>query len=689
MEVSYLRAETKMNINEIVNLSLERWVDLIGYKGKVKGPRLIGASVKAPPGFDARTLEETVDMLNESRELDKSGLTTFMMLRGMVEWYLQNYKFSAYNLLLDPAPIAVELKRMKAIRESVEHPEVVEIIRDFQGKLKAAALQYKVRSGREMDALESLIQDKYDLGMIRRDALRTIERMEAHQFTQGATDPIETVKFSPQVYEFWNVNSLLSAMRGQKVSGITMCLIRDPDEMFASYFIFAIRNGANLTILTDREKVPHPEFHRMARRPDRDLERRAARNWFPYHLLGFKEKTEDQPRLRFKERNQLVPMNTEAVTLKDIRDLGPEEFVWATLMFDLIREKFWVEKVKLPELSYTGEMVVEPHALVGATSGLVKDGAYTPLFMPPLTKADMTNEVLEKQWAQPPRHHNAWMTERYGPEVPDEVLSPVGEEAAKLLAATHYPGDVRIGVFETKPKMLESLSPTNFGTKDDLQRDRLWAARRNQMKIIQDKAQADFEANREKVEKWYRDKITSNCKFIIDACAKGSLPLPWSRVERMGDHWNEGVKLGEKTTESLKMGVGKYYHKAFEYLGSAPKFRLGSWEMYSGEAYCAERTDTKATVFFIISPRSPEALAILAGVKKEELPWGLQHWILDEPYHGNSILNRLDPEDWALKNPWIPENRGIDCRVMVALCKGAFHARRKSLGLPRKELEDG
>lgn len=705
-------------INSLVNTALDGWAKLIGLNAE--------GDVEGDNPWSSYDLREHTEKLNESRTLDPTGLTTFMMLRGIVERYLKDVKFDAYSLILDPRSIGARLRPMKTLKDVLGSPQVVQLISDFQGQLRGAAEHYKVRLGEPTEALDNLLADKFDLAYIRRDALLSINQLEAHQFTQGEREA-GAVKYNPQVFEFWNMNSLLLAMRAQRVSGITLCLLRDPEEALASYFVFAIRNGYTLTILTDRDKIPHPAYNRMSRRPDRSMSRRAARNWFPYHLLDLKEQKDElgeTKRITPNVRTQLVPVNVEAIPLADIRDLKAEEFVWLTLMFDLIRDKFWVQNFLLPELSYTGQMIVEPAALVGPEGALVKDGLYKPLELPKMVK-EAVNEASAKEdaWDMDPTHFNAWMVKRYGHLVPDEVLNPVGDQGKLLLEAnalTYLPivkdkwGDqLSIPKFET-------MSAITFGTKEHLQKDRVWVARMNQMKVIQQLANDEFEREKDNIIAWFKATITKNREFLLDACARGELLLPtWKASTFMGvgvleesEEEKESRVSRVKEINALKQSVGNRWYKAFEHYGfNTPKFRFesklevpakpkGSWEasmryqkdlQRSRLTFCAERPDITASIFTVIIPNCPEALAILTGVKVEDLPWPLQHWYDDEPYHGNSILNRLDPEDWVLENPWLTCHHGatgIRFDVGAALSKHAIHARRKKLGLPRKEFKE-
>jgi hypothetical protein len=71
------------------------------------------------------------------------------------------------------------------------------------------------------------------------------------------------------------------------------------------------------------------------------------------------------------------------------------------------------------------------------------------------------------------------------------------------------------------------------------------------------------------------------------------------------------------------------------------------------------------------------------GIPEKKLPWPLQHWTTREPYTGNSILSRIDPQDSRLDNPW----RHLELRLTIALSKRAYNRIRKDHGLPPKEPE--
>jgi hypothetical protein len=690
-------------INALVNDALAHWVEITGWKG--------GGKIRLGDFWLVSLLEE----LNASRDLDPTGITTFMMLRGAAEVFLEDRAVSALEILTDPEGVERQLVPLRALRAILEDPQVVKLVAGFQGLLREAADHYGLceKSRKE---LEKLLSDKFDLAMVRRDAMRSMETLEAHQFLQGEIDP-EGLRLDADVYEFWNMNSLIAAMRTQRTSGITVCMLRDPEAELYSCFVLAVKNGLTLTVLTDRTPVPHPDFKQMARRPDRTLVERASQHWFPYFLLDVRV-TADQRALYIEKSTALVAMNTIAVKRMPVRDLPAPYFVWLVLVADLIRQRYEVENHRLPETSYTAAMIVEPEGLVSRESALVRSGAYEPLELAPIRAGDLAPEKLAPQWEDAPAGFNHWMVERYGAEVPEAVLNPVGRAAlpgalSSVSGLLQLPAGVRddslYGFSRDMPapgtaltwqsnrgfvrrEELHVMDPTAFGTAADLQRDRAWTARRNQIKVVQALAYREFEATRDAVIAWYRDAVLRNQERIFRAVAEGSWDLPTFvarredifdkefRVERTdrivqclgrgpvrsgGDLWSRAVSRGDGYL-SLETGSMAFQRK------SEDQRRI----------LCHDDPETRASVFTVVQPNCPEALAEVCGVDVEDLPWQLQHWSPDtgEVYKGNSILDRLDPEDHEIENPW----HRLVLAIHVALSRRAFDRRRKALGLPRK-----
>ncbi len=608
---------------------------------------------------------ESTEELNKSRLLDETGLTTWMMLRGLTEAYLKEESFSAYDLIFNNGPIKSRLQSMHFLYDALEDPLVIDLIDSFLNKIRQTAKTYEFKN---TQALEELLTNKLDLAYIRRDALLSMEKFNAYQFTQGKGDPLP-LGMNYYVYEFWNVNSLIRALRSQNIPGVSVVLIRDP-QVLHSFFVMAIKNGDTITILTDKEEDAHPAFKRMSRRPDRLLERRANQHWFPYNLLDLKV-SEDGKRLYENQRNSLVPINVSAVQLTHIQNLSPEQFIWLMLVTDLIKDKYWTNNHHLPELSYTGEMVVTPEALVGKDSSLVKTGLYKPLELLIITKNDVTNESLINQWQTTPTYFKQWMMDRYKKDVPDSVYNVVGE---------HDPNRL-IGEKDSDVQKIETLDTQSFGNKEKFEKDRLWTARVNECIVINNLAYDEYKETKQELIDWYKEKIQERIEFFAECAVRGELLsqnfVPKRFLDEDEDH-NEPINL-------VTRHIGQTFYPSAYINDAYGDVKLGWIGHNRNYYYCVDKPELKASVFCIFTPNCPESLSIMLGIDVADLPWQLKNWYgQNEPYSGNSILNRLDPIDWKLQNPW----RKMTFQVGICFSKRSFNARLKNLNLPQPIIEE-
>lgn len=110
---------------------------------------------------------------------------------------------------------------------------------------------------------------------------------------------------------------------------------------------------------------------------------------------------------------------------------------------------------------------------------------------------------------------------------------------------------------------------------------------------------------------------------------------------------------------------------------------LGGWDNDRRHNVCALDPPTRANVFTLIRPDNPRALALLMGIPEKKLPWPLQHWTTREPYTGNPILARIDPQDSRLDDPW----RHLELHLTISLSKRAYNRLRREHGLPPAEGE--
>lgn len=632
-----------------------------------------------PKGWEGQTV---VAELNESMDLDPTGLTTFLLLRGMMDSYTSAATFTVKDALTDLEGLLKELEQVRSVVRAIENPQAVQEVSNFQALLRQSMLAV----GADEKEIKRLFKEPANLGELRRDALRSAAQMEVHQFTQGRAE-YDQLRLNETVFEFWNINSLLRLLSMQNIGGVTLCLIRDPAEVMASFFALAVKNGDNITILTDREKTAHPAFWEMSRRPDRVLDRRMRRNWFPYHLLKLK------PNARSwgwtpEARTALVPSQQKLIPLSPLSKLEAPEIAWLVMVHTLVSEKYGRQNYQLPQLSYTGEMVKHPHALVSPNGALIVSGSYKPLEVQPFTAKEVTAETTAPQWGHRPIGHNEWMVDEFKDQVPDEILNPLGESEIKLLRAAHTDlvGKEKkhdfFAPYDEKYIELRTFDPLAFGTVDSLEKDRLWTARMNQCRVVQALAERKWKAEKEQVKGWYRYQMRRRRDFFIEAAVRGTLKAPTRRRPPRGlETWGFVIEPLESVyVEMLEQRFPTTVKESYEgYWGaSSDGFKLGEYNHSKWMGYeCAVDPNLAAVVFTRIRVTCGEGIAFMFGLELEDLPIWLRNYQKEDPYTGNSILDRIDPSDWALKNP----ARDTDWTIYVHLSKREYNRIRRQLGL--------
>ena len=630
-----------------------------------------------PKSWDHR---KVIDMLNNSRDWDPGGVTTFMLVRGLVDNYLDANSFSARTVIHDTEIFLAQIKKIKDLLTVVEHPDALEVVDGFKRKARLMARAMGCTNEEDLDAF---LENKWSIACIRMASLRSMEKLRPFQFIQGEPDDDRNLKVNPTIYEFWNINSLVQTLSTQAIPGVTMCLIRDPEEIMASYFVFALRNGENLTILTDKAKVPHPNFWKMSkgrRGIERDFQEKMNQHWFPYAILGLQEMVgENGEHVAYVRPTvkSVVTYQSSAIRRGSLGEFSPEEMVWAGFVMERIRDEYGQQAKKLPELAYTTEMIVRPNVLVQADSRLMTAGLYQPLGLEPLAPEAVTKKVMEKQIKRG-HSYNQWLEDRYLSQVPSGVLNILGQAQLQELH------DQTMEVFTTKeertqmewrhdkPSWFASLSPVDFGTKEEVERDRVYIARANAVAYMRRLAKAEFQAEGKTVMDWYVKGVTRNLPNLIKGLAHEQIKLPVADICRFGG--------GTYRTMWCVGTDGRLYEtvpsEGFRGMGNAV---FGGYTSGARKPMCFLHPELPASYLFAIDPRCAEAVAEVAGVGVEELPLFLRYWLPEAPYVGNSILERLDPLDDDRVNPWM---KGFQPRVCVYLSKTAWRELRKKHGLP-------
>lgn len=663
--------------------ALEIWVDITGVDPNTK-------SWATTNEWEIRHINEE---LKESLKLDPSKITTMMMLDYFVRDYLTNRTFSVLSILEEYDLLTDYLEKSRELLNILNSEEVTEAKQTFKNSVIASLQHYGV-TNEETFALAS---DLHALGFLRRDALRSIDSLECHQFLQGASDDTHPVYFD-MVYEFWNINSLIRSMTQIPKSGITLNLIRDPHET-SSFFVFGIRNGGTVSILTDRDKEAYPLAKFKQRRPDRSLAARKWRHHFPYDLMGLEFSEGGRSAyIIHKESQAVAPYQSTSHPMKKISLLNPDEIIWISMMFSQIDLKFWKQGYKTKELSYTGDMLQNNDILISAASNLpVRKDTYQPLLSVPLTNLDLTYDSRFKEdWGGGFSDKNRWMEERYQHKLDDPSLfnlmddntesallytSNTEKAVSGILGRRTLEGKYKISVhgdmrilrvsrarlnnlpFFDRDKLdstipsLQVMDSTFFGSADEVVANQRWSGRYNKAKLIEQAALEEYHERKDKIKDWFEKAITSNMEFLLNSIATGKLEVSEqeSKVNSIGI-----LSLFSKFTDN----------KFMSRINSSCLNDLvihATKEKYPSKYLCPIN-GRPATIFAKFAPRDANDLALMCGCKLSELPDVLRFWRMNRSSFQNSFSSRVDPMESSITNPW----EKIDFDVLFHLSKSGY-----------------
>lgn len=641
---------TTDSLHVILGRAAELWADLVGIK-KVLGKKSMNM-VDYEVRRDYEDLQEAID-------LDKSGLTGVLYARALVESFEESEAVSLKAILDGDAEMLRRLTLLRQLRAEMALPRVVEDVTALRKSVVAAVTQYDAVSRK---GVKEVIDDDTSLAVMVRDSLRSMERLQINQFLTGAPEP-DSYKplYVQHVHEWRNVNSLIEGCVAMP-SGVSLNLIRPPDG-FQAYFVIAIRNGGNLFLLGDKPERDHPLQGQMRRRPDRELEDRASRHWFPYDLLG--AKADSDGRLYFPNRSDstaLVPRQETAFRLKPLKQLEAREIVWLALVFDLIVNRMWKCNHQERKLSYTGEMLKSPLALTAVASDAnLPVATYKPLALAPLSVAEVLGERGTKALGKTARAiPDQWMLDRYVDRVTELTLNSVAAPD-RPMALDLKSGEVRamtsseIKIRSSRVVMsyereqmamtlpLSSFDATEFGHREDMDADRRFIARYSLVKQVESHARREFTEREYEVRDWYYKAVESNMDGLLAMAAKGEI---WLARHDDGVGYGRGISY-------RRFGVGKYERVAYPFMttGESGSFGYRVISKHADGRRCAV-TGARASFYVRFQPTCADDVMLLTGCSREQLPDVMRHFDLSEREFGNQILNRIDPALWAMSSPW-------------------------------------
>jgi hypothetical protein len=342
-------------------------------------------------------LQDTYAEVEDAMHLDPDGVTASLLLAYFLKTYLAGVECSALSLLNDPECLASRLEKPRALMELLGTPELVQARAAFFATVAESLNGY---GAADHPGVQQLLARDDSMALLRRDALRGIERLRVEQFLEGPADAAgRRPDCSRTVMQWWSLESMVAAAT-RMPSGVSLNLIRY-QETYQSYFCFVVKNGGNLFVLSDVPEYEEPPLE-VSETGDGYQQRPLPRSWFPYGYLGLRYHGESE-RLYFQrtEHRAVASEQNVSISLSHIADLHPLELVWLSMMFDLIVEKFWRR----------GYKVTRPAALSQAQRPLAAE----PAGFSAVPRSEVKSSA------------SLWMEDRYGCEVPLEAYTGTGQ----------------------------------------------------------------------------------------------------------------------------------------------------------------------------------------------------------------------------------------------------------------------
>lgn len=652
--------------------ALELWSELAGLDPNAKSMTL--------GDLEVRSISKQIQ---EALDLDTDGLTAFLLMDYFANWYFNNRSFSVNEALKDYDGMLSYLAKAEGLKELLRHEDIVEAADRFEQAVINGLVRYKA----DREDVLKLARDRVELAFLRRDALRAVEGLHIYQFTHGEPDTAKPV-FHEQIFVFWSVNDLLE-MATNMPSGVALALIQDPDN-YHSYFCFVMRNGGTISILTDRPQFGHPMQRQMMRRPDKAFLSRAFQYHFPYDLLGMKFDEEGNLFFRPGGGTGLVPYQENMRVASFIRDCKPNEVIWLSLVLDRIADKFYRKDFRTKELAYTGEMITDKGRLLSAAQRAnLPVVNYQETRLERLKVEEVTVEAMADQVDMKSVGVNSWMEERYKDAVTEDALNlTMGPSNETLYITTHSAEIVKAKLSSLDKRSsdipntfgklgysrddrrydMQAVDLTAFGTEEEMRRDQMFIARTNKATLIQRAADLEYAQRKDEVLNWFKARVVANLPNLLRYIGEGKLEAANLKDVELAlrDRPEDMNQFSRNMLSMIDLNSEERYVRRY-----VNGVTIGEIDAKRGWLCCIN--ETKAIWLARFHPETAEGLALLAGCEMTDLPDVLQHWTSEDIRIGNNIIDRLDPMDWHLTNPWTR----LQLEVGVYLGQRALKALKK------------
>lgn len=418
--------------------------------------------------------------------------------------------------------------------------------------------------------------------------------------------------------------------------GVMLVLV-ETSERLNSYFLFLVHDGERLVAFSDEENWQHPLEHKMTRRVERRMERRAEKGGLPYQLVApeMYQQTES-------ESTELAPEG--ARQFYRLNDLPTDQALFILLCYDALALRY--RNIKEMERSYVSAKTTASLG-EGASNLALRRGDLE------IAAPRLEDLVAASAEAKIESHglNAALINEFLASETPKEATALEVHEYALAQAG----GGLR--------------------SESQLRADVAWLGREKLARQITTWAE----------KRYGREERASMEWLAVAGWAARAKLLSWVGQEVM-DSELKVKSFGEERglTHKRPLWVREKGKVSWRMTGDTTVVlsKEGGFitRWWNGNPTCAITGASTIAMTVTFTPRCGKDLAKLLGIEEAALPSVLrERWQSERSYIGNEILDRLDPLDWALRDPW--GEKPIE--IVVFLSKKGL----KSLGVSEPKSE--
>lgn len=656
------------NTENKLKKALDLWVDISGVN-----PEQTSFKINFNNHYSDIQLYKCHKELKNSLALDTTGITTWMLLRGFLDGYIKNTVVSLKTIIDKNIDFQNQIFKINELISILNNPCIAKLEQDFKDLLITASSHYDF----DEEKIKKIFNSKIAIANARYNAFKASKELKQYQFSRGQFDQNQP-SFYKRILKFPNLQMAVNFLASHKESIITLALLRDEYNDFYSYFVFLCKNGKNIYVLSDDEEWSHPMQKEMSRRPDRHLDKKMFIDYLPYQLI---DNIDDND-----------PDKHKATLLAPISDLAINQLVWLIMMFDQIHQRFFCKKQQSEHLSYfisnninstvNNIKLLNDYKTNKTNSNLPV--SISDFRLPNVKRSEITTEKMKKEWEIEPTRQNEWLEKRYEKHISDFILNPklnlLSNDERKMLKddntknysllrkknnplLSHAVQDEAVDSHYD----LQTLPQSDFGTKEELEKKQKWYARFNKAVTISYYARKEFKERKEEIQQWWKTETQKQKDRLIDIAVKGEFIIPSLRLESPFDSSYSGKPIN----------IMKFYkYKPNATFCLRERSVLGKYDYIKNKFYCPI-TGAVASIYACMEAKTANDLAAILNCQINDLPYVLQHYNKQRLYRGNSILDNIDPMEWALTNPWTD----MYFLLVIPFSKRGLKRKRKEMGL--------